>query len=177
MSRIGSAPVEIPQGVECQVVDGMLKAKGKLGELSLSLPLQVEVKIEDKAIVIAPKDSSKRSRMLWGTIRARASNMVQGVSEGFKKELEINGVGYRAAVQGQELVLSLGHSHEIRYPIPRGVTIKCGKPTEIEISGIDTQQIGQIASEIRSYRPPEPYKGKGVKYVGEKIVRKEGKKK
>lgn len=177
MSRVGSAPVEIPQGVECQIVDNVLKAKGKLGELSLPLPFNVSVKIEGSVLSVNPKDQSKQSRMLWGTIRARVYNLVCGVADGFKRNLEINGVGYRAALQGSELVLSLGHSHEIRYPIPSGITIKCAKPTEIEISGIDKQQVGQIASEIRSYRSPEPYKGKGVKFAEEKILRKEGKKK
>lgn len=177
MSRVGKEPVVIPQGVDCQLVDGQIKAKGKLGELSLNLPTEVAVKIEDGKINVTPVDKTKQSRMLWGTIRARVSNMVNGVHEGFTRNLEINGVGYRASVQGKDLVLNLGHSHEIRYPIPQGITIKCAKPTEISISGVNKQEVGQIASEIRSYRPPEPYKGKGVKYVEERILRKEGKKK
>jgi large subunit ribosomal protein L6 len=177
MSRVGSAPIQIPQGVECQLTQGVLKAKGKLGELVLSLPSGVEVNIVDGNLKVALLGKSKQARMLWGTIRARAYNMVKGVSEGFTRNLEINGVGYRAALQDTELVLSLGHSHEIRYPIPAGITVKCDKPTEVSISGIDKQAVGQVASEIRAFRSPEPYKGKGVKYAGEKILRKEGKKK
>lgn len=177
MSRVGSAPIQIPQGVECQLTQGVLKAKGKLGEMNLPIPLDVEIKIADGKVNVGLVNKTKQARTLWGTTRARAYNMVKGVSEGFTRNLEINGVGYRAALQGKELVLSLGHSHEIRYPIPQGITIKCDKPTEVSISGMDKQVVGQVASEIRSYRSPEPYKGKGVKYAGEKILRKEGKKK
>ena len=135
------------------------------------------MKIADGKVQVTPNGKTLEARTLWGTIRSRANNMVQGVNEGFTRKLEINGVGYRAAVQGQDLVLNLGHSHEIRYPIPQDVTVKCAKPTEVSIFGRDKQQVGQMASEIRSFRPPEPYKGKGVKYAEERILRKEGKKK
>lgn len=177
MSRVGSAPIQIPQGVDCNLTHGNLRTKGKLGEMNLPIPSDIDIKIHDGKVNISLINDSKEARTLWGTIRARAFNMVKGVNEGFTRTLEINGVGYRAAIQGNELVLSLGHSHEIRYLVPQGITIKCDKPTEISISGMDKQIVGQVASEIRSYRSPEPYKGKGVKYAGEKILRKEGKKK
>ena len=177
MSRVGKNPVTVPSGVEVTIGDGEVKAKGKLGQLSVPVLPDVSVTMEDGAVVVRPANDGKKARALWGTTRALVQNVVEGVSNGFKKELELVGVGYRAAVEGKDLVLQLGFSHEVRFPIPQGVTIVCSKPTSIEISGADKQQIGQLASEIRGYRPPEPYKGKGVKYVDEYIFRKEGKKK
>jgi large subunit ribosomal protein L6 len=155
MSRVGNNPVEVPSGVEVAVSGRVITAKGKLGEMN----------------------ASKRARALWGTTRARIQNMVTGVSEGFIRKLEINGVGYRATVQGSTLHLQLGYSHDINYAIPDGITIQCEKPTSIAVSGADKQKVGQVAAEIRGYRKPEPYKGKGIKYVEETILRKEGKKK
>lgn len=177
MSRIGKNPVAIPQGVEVKLAGQTITAKGKLGQGSITLVDEVTAEVADGAITIAPRSETRRARAMWGTTRALVNNLVRGVAQGFTEELEINGVGYRAAVQGKELVLSLGYSHDIRYPIPTGITMKTEKPTTISISGGDRQQIGQIAAEIRAFRPPEPYKGKGVKYVSETIVRKEGKKK
>jgi large subunit ribosomal protein L6 len=177
MSRIGKHPVPVPGGVTVQVAGQSVSAKGKLGQLSVDLHEDVSVRQEDGGIVVQPRSDSRRARMMWGTSRTLVNNLVKGVSEGFTVNLEINGVGYRAAVQGKELVLQLGYTHDVRYPIPAGVTIKTERPTAISISGPDKQQIGQIAAEIRSWRPPEPYKGKGVKYEGEIILRKEGKKK
>ena len=177
MSRVGKHPVELPSGVEV-VLDGKtVKAKGKLGQLAYQSTDDVTVALDGGKVVIKPVDESKRARAMWGTTRARIQAMVTGVSEGFTKQLEINGVGYRAAVQGSALGLQLGYSHDINYPIPEGITIKCEKPTSITISGADKQQVGQVAAEIRAFRKPEPYKGKGIKYVDEIILRKEGKKK
>jgi len=178
MSRVGKNPVAVPSGVTVEVRDDAIAAKGKLGELVAPfLPSEVDVKVEDGSVTVSPKRETKKSRALWGTTRALVNNIVTGVSEGFTVNLEINGVGYRAAVEGKDLVLSLGFSHPVRFPIPEGVTMKCEKPTSISISGADKQQIGQIAAVIRGYRPPEPFKGKGVKYADELILRKEGKKK
>ena len=177
MSRVGKHPVEVPGGVEVAVQDNLVRAKGKLGQLAFQATDDVVVTLDDKKVVVKPVNDSKRARALWGTTRARIQGMVTGVSEGFTKELEINGVGYRAAVQGKALNLQLGFSHEVAYPIPEGISIKCEKPTSITITGADKQQVGQVAAEIRAFRPPEPYKGKGVKYLDEHIVRKEGKKK
>ncbi|MEM6491686.1 MAG: 50S ribosomal protein L6 [Pseudomonadota bacterium] len=179
MSRIGKNPVEAPSGVEMAMASGALKVKGKLGELSMALREDlVSVEIDGGKAVVSPRNAEdRRSRAMWGTTRANIQNMVTGVSEGFKKELELVGVGYRAAVQGKTLQLNLGFSHDVNYPIPDGIEMKCEKPTSITITGRDKQQVGQIASEIRGFRPPEPYKGKGVKYVDEQILRKEGKKK
>lgn len=178
MSRVGKYPVEVPQGVTVTIADGVVTAKGKLGELKFVLsPDLVDTKVEDNMVVVKPLNNSKRARMMWGTTRARVANLVKGVSVGFQKNLEIVGVGYKAAVQGSNLQLALGFSHDVVLPIPAGVTIKTPAPTQIEISGTDKQIVGQIASEIRGYRPPEPYKGKGVKYDNETIIRKEGKKK
>ena len=177
MSRVGKNPVEVPAGVEVAIKGGLVSAKGKLGTLDFQATDDVEISQEDGKIWVKPVNESKRARAMWGTARARIQNMVVGVSEGFKKELEINGVGYRAAVQGKALNLQLGFSHDVSYPIPEGIDIKCEKPTSILVSGADKQKVGQVAAEIRSYRPPEPYKGKGVKYVDEVILRKEGKKK
>ena len=177
MSRVGQKPIEIPAGVDLSIDGQTVKAKGKLGELSFVHLEEVTVKLADGQVTVAPANDSKKARSLWGTTRAQIQSLVTGVSEGFKKELEINGVGYRAAVQGDTLTLQLGYSHDINYPIPTGITIKCAKPTSIEITGANKQQVGQVAAEIRSFRPPEPYKGKGIKYVEETILRKEGKKK
>jgi large subunit ribosomal protein L6 len=177
MSRVGKYPVTVPSGVTVEIANRMLKAKGKLGELSLRLSEEVEAKLEDGKVVVTPRSETKRARTLWGTTRALVNNMVGGVSKGFSKTLEINGVGYRAQVQGKNLQLQLGYSHDVIYPIPAGVTIKCEKPTQITISGADRQRVGQVAAEIRAFRKPEPYKGKGIKYDNERILRKEGKKK
>ena len=177
MSRVGKNPVAVPGGVEIAIKDGLVSAKGKLGVLDFQAGDDVVISQEDGAVVVKPANDGKRARAMWGTVRSRIQNMVIGVSEGFTKNLEINGVGYRAAVQGQALNLQLGFSHDVTYPIPEGITIKCEKPTAISVSGADKQKVGQVAAEIRSYRPPEPYKGKGVKYADEVILRKEGKKK
>ena len=177
MSRVGKSPVAIPAGVTIQLSGRKLSAKGKLGELHLDLSGDVEAKVESDKVVFKPVNESKQARMMWGTTRNLARNMVAGVSQGFQKSLEINGVGYRAAVQGKMLQLQLGYSHDVNFPIPDDVTIKCEKPTSITVSGRSKQRVGQIAAEIRAFRGPEPYKGKGIKYDYETILRKEGKKK
>jgi large subunit ribosomal protein L6 len=177
MSRIGKHPVTIPSGVEVQLSGQTLTAKGRLGTLSLAVSGEVTATIANGAVTIAPNDESKRARAMWGTTRALVNNMVTGVATGFTRNLEINGVGYRAAVQGSTLNLQLGYSHDIPYPIPQDVRITCERPTAITITGADRQRVGQIAAEIRAFRPPEPYKGKGVKYSNETVRRKEGKKK
>jgi large subunit ribosomal protein L6 len=177
MSRIGKHPVSVPSGVTVTVSGQDIAVKGKLGNLSLTLVEDLEAKFESGNIAITPRNDSSRAKIMWGTSRTLVQNMVKGVAEGFKRELEISGVGFKAAVQGRELILNLGFSHDIRYPIATGIEIKCDKPTSIVISGADKQKVGQVAAEIRSYRPPEPYKGKGIKYVEETILRKEGKKK
>jgi len=177
MSRIGKNPVAIPAGVTVELAGQMLTAKGSLGTLSLLVSSEVSAKIADGTVTIAPGSESKRARAMWGTTRALVNNMVNGVATGFTRNLEINGVGYRAAVQGDTLTLQLGYSHEVPYPIPKDVRIACERPTLITISGADRQRVGQVAAEIRSFRPPEPYKGKGVKYSHETVRRKEGKKK
>jgi large subunit ribosomal protein L6 len=177
MSRIGKNPVPIPDGVEVQLAGDQLTAKGRLGLLSLALSPEVTTVVADNAVTIRPRSESKQARAMWGTTRALVSNMVTGVSQGFTRTLEINGVGYRAAVQGNTLTLQLGFSHEIAYPIPADVRIACERPTAIAVSGSDRQRVGQVAAEIRAFRPPEPYKGKGIRYAGEAVRRKEGKKK
>ncbi|MCK6451012.1 MAG: 50S ribosomal protein L6 [Alphaproteobacteria bacterium] len=177
MSRVGKHPVTLPKGVTVDIAGQSLKAKGKLGELTLVVDNDIEAKLADGAVKLTPRSDSKRALTMWGTTRALVNNMVKGVADGFTVNLEINGVGYRAAVQGKVLQLQLGFSHEVKYPIPDGITMKCEKPTAISISGADRQKVGQVASEIRSLRPPEPYKGKGIKYDTEVIRRKEGKKK
>jgi large subunit ribosomal protein L6 len=177
MSRIGNKPVIVPDGVTIQLAARALTAKGKLGELTMNVVDQVEISHADNRIVVTPKDQTKVARSMWGLQRSLAQNIVTGVSEGFSKELEIQGVGYRAALQGKILKLQLGHSHDIDFAIPDGIEIECERPTAIKVKGIDKQKVGQVAAVIRSYRPPEPYKGKGVRYVGEYIFRKEGKKK
>ena len=177
MSRIGKHPVPIPNGVEVQLSGQTLTTKGRLGSLSLVVSNEVTASITDGAVTIAPKSDTKQSRAMWGTTRALVSNMVTGVSTGFSRNLEIVGVGYRAAVQGNTLNLQLGYSHDIPFPIPADVRIACERPTVVTVSGADRQRVGQVAAEIRSYRPPEPYKGKGIRYVNETVRRKEGKKK
>ncbi|MAW85771.1 MAG: 50S ribosomal protein L6 [Phyllobacteriaceae bacterium] len=177
MSRIGKKPVPVPAGVTATVDGQTVTAKGPKGELTFVVNNEVLVKMEDGAIAVDPVDESKDARSKWGMSRTMIANILTGVKDGFEKKLEISGVGYRAAMQGKNLQLSLGFSHEVVYQTPDTVTIAVPKPTEIVVSGIDKQVVGQVAAEIREYRGPEPYKGKGVKYAGERIVRKEGKKK
>jgi large subunit ribosomal protein L6 len=177
MSRIGKKPVQLPQGVTATVSGQTVTAKGPKGELKFVVNDEVLVKLEDGEIAVQPKDQTKVARSKWGMSRTQIVNILEGVMNGFEKKLEITGVGYRAAMQGKNLQLALGLSHDVIYETPQGITITVPKPTEITIAGIDKQQVGQVAAEIRKYRAPEPYKGKGVRYAGEKIVRKEGKKK
>ena len=177
MSRIGKKPVQVPSGVTVNVAGGNVSVKGPKGELKFVLTDRVIAKMEQGGVKVDPRDKTKLSRSAWGMSRTMISNMIKGVTDGYSKSLEINGVGYRASVQGKVLSLQLGYSHDINYPIPDGIDIKTPKPTEILISGIDKQRVGQVAAEIREFRGPEPYKGKGVKYAGEYIFRKEGKKK
>ncbi|MGE3148729.1 MAG: 50S ribosomal protein L6 [Pseudorhodoplanes sp.] len=177
MSRIGKKPVSIPSGVTANVEGQTVKMKGPKGNLQLVLPEDVSVKMENGAIKVDPRNETKRARSMWGTSRTLVSNLITGVTKGFEQKLEITGVGYRAAVQGKNLQLALGYSHDVVFPIPEGISIATPKPTEVVITGIDKQKVGQVASDIRDFRPPEPYKGKGVKYAGEYIFRKEGKKK
>lgn len=177
MSRVGKYPVEVPAGVQVAIANGVLSAKGKLGELKLPLTDLVETKVDGNKVSVAPKTSETQARMMWGTTRALIACMVKGVSEGYTKSLEITGTGYRAAVQGKNLEINLGFSHPVVYPVPEGIKITCERPTSIKVEGIDKRLVGQVASEIRSFRPPEPYKGKGARYSDEVIRRKEGKKK
>lgn len=178
MSRVGKYPVTIPQGVTLTVNGNVVTAKGKLGELSYTFdPDQVEIKLEENALTVSPKGETKTNRTFWGTTRARINNLVLGVSEGFKKDLELLGVGYKARTQGSTLVLSLGFSHDVNFAAPQGITIACPTPTQISVSGANKDLVGQTAAEIREFRKPEPYKGKGVRYAGEYVRRKEGKKK
>ena len=177
MSRIGQQPVPVPQGVTVEFAGREVTAKGPKGELSMTLVDEVLASMKNDEIVVKPRDNSKRSRTMWGMQRTLVDHLLQGVSEGFVVELEIIGVGYRAAVEGRTLNLQMGYSHEINYPIPEGIEIKCERPTAVAVSGSDRQQVGQVAAEIRSFRKPEPYKGKGIRYVGEYVFRKEGKKK
>lgn len=177
MSRIGKKPVPLPKGVTAKVEAGTVSVKGPKGELKLRLVPEVDAAVSDGEVAISPREQSDRARAMWGMQRTLLNNIVRGVTEGFTEKLEISGVGYRAAVQGKNLQLQLGFSHDVLHPIPAGIQIVCEKPTMITITGIDKQLVGQVASEIRSYRKPEPYKGKGVRYAGERIRRKEGKKK
>ncbi|MEW6642943.1 MAG: 50S ribosomal protein L6 [Pseudomonadota bacterium] len=177
MSRVGKRPVPVPSGVTATVDGQTVKMKGPKGQLQFVVHDDVSVKLENGAIKVDPRFETKRARSLYGTARAQVANLVEGVTKGFEKKLEIVGVGYRAAVQGKNLQLALGYSHDVLYPIPEGIAITTPKPTEIVIVGNDIQRVGQVAAEIRDYRKPEPYKGKGVKYAGEFIFRKEGKKK
>ena len=177
MSRIGKHPVTIPDGVKVALSGQEMTVSGKLGELKRSLPDEVEVKQDDGAITVAPRSEDKRSRAMWGMSRTLVSNMITGVSTGFTRNLVISGVGYRAAMDGKVLNLQLGFSHDIKFAIPGDIQVKCATPTQIAITGADRQRVGQIAAEIRSFRKPEPYKGKGIRYDDERIIRKEGKKK
>ena len=177
MSRVGKRPVAVPSGVTATVDGQTVKMKGPKGQLQFVVHNDVEVKLENGQVKVNPRVETNRARALYGTARAQVANLVEGVTKGFEKKLEITGVGYRAALQGKNLQLALGYSHDVVYAIPEGITITVPKPTEITVNGSDIQRVGQVAAEIRSYRPPEPYKGKGVKYVGEFIFRKEGKKK
>jgi len=177
MSRVGKYPVEIPAGVSMALAGRTLTATGKLGKLSLELTDQVDATIEGGKVAVAPRGNSTPARMMWGTTRALVANMVHGVSAGYAKSMEITGTGYRAAVQGKNLVINLGFSHDVVYPIPEGIRVTCERPTAIKVEGMDKRQVGQVAAEIRAWRPPEPYKGKGVKFEGEQIRRKVGKKK
>lgn len=177
MSRIGKKPVVIPQGVEVNLSGQNIAAKGPKGELAVTLSDYVTVAQNDDGVTVTPIDKTQTARSFWGLSRSLVQNIVTGVSEGFSRKLELQGVGYRAQVQGMTLKLSLGFSHDIDFSVPEGISVECPSQTEIVISGIDKQKVGQVASEIRSYRPPEPYKGKGVRYEGEYVFRKEGKKK
>ncbi len=177
MSRIGNKAVSIPSGVTANVEGQTVKIKGPKGAMQVVLHDDVLAKLDKAALTLEPRGESKRARSMWGTSRTLVANLVAGVTKGFEERLEINGVGYRAAVQGKSLNLQLGFSHDVNFPIPEGIAIATPKPTEIVVTGIDKQKVGHVAAEIRGYRPPEPYKGKGVKYAGEYIFRKEGKKK
>src|SRR5579864_9225361 len=177
MSRVGKYPVEIPQGVQVAIAGRLLTAKGQLGELKLQLTEHVDATVEGNKLTVQPRGEERQARMMWGTTRALIANMVKGVSTGYTKSLEITGTGYRAAVAGQNLEMNLGFSHPVVYPIPSGIKITCERPTAIRVEGIDKRLVGQVASEIRAFRGPEPYKGKGIRYSDEQIRRKEGKKK
>lgn len=177
MSRIGKKPVPLPNGVSAAVKDGTVSVKGPKGELKLKLVPEIAAEVTGDGVTLTTRVESDRANAMWGMQRSLVNNLVQGVTQGFTEKLEISGVGYRAAVQGQKLNLQVGLSHEVNHPIPPGIQIVCEKPTMIQITGIDKQLVGQVAAEIRSYRPPEPYKGKGVRYASERIRRKEGKKK
>jgi large subunit ribosomal protein L6 len=177
MSRVGKYPVEIPSGVDVALAGRVLTAKGKLGSLSLELSEDITASVDGRRVVVAPNSAERRARMMWGTTRALIANMVRGVSAGYARTMEITGTGYRAQVQGKNLVLNLGYSHEVVYPVPEGIRVTCEKPTSVRVEGVDKRLVGQVAAEIRGFRPPEPYKGKGVKYEAEQIRRKEGKKK
>ena len=177
MSRIGKHPVPVPDGVSVDVSGQRVTVRGKLGELSQELPREVRISRENGAVRVAPRGEEKRARAMWGLSRSLVANMVAGVSRGFTKRLQISGVGYRASADGKLLNLQLGYSHDIKYAVPDDIEVRCENPTTITISGADRQRVGKIAAEIRSYRPPEPYKGKGIRYEGEQILRKEGKKK
>ncbi len=177
MSRTGAKAVAVPDGVNANVDGQSVSVKGPKGELSAILVDDVEVQMTDDGIKVTPRSETKRARSMWGMSRTQVANLVDGVTNGFEKSLEIIGVGYRAQLQGKTLQLQLGLSHDVKYPIPDGIEIKCPSQTEIVVSGIDKQKVGQVAAEIRRFRPPEPYKGKGIRYAGEYVFRKEGKKK
>jgi large subunit ribosomal protein L6 len=177
MSRIGKKAVTIPSGVTATVEGQLVKMKGPKGSLQFLVPVEIEVKLDKGTVKVDPRSDTKRALSMWGTSRTLVANLVGGVTKGYESKLEITGVGYRAAVQGKNLQIALGYSHDVVFAIPDGITIATPKPTEVVVSGIDKQKVGQVAAEIRGFRPPEPYKGKGVKYAGEYIFRKEGKKK
>jgi large subunit ribosomal protein L6 len=178
MSRVGKKPIAAVKGVDIKVASGQVSVKGPKGELKMALSDEVGVKVENGEVTVTARNPDERkSKAMWGTVRANINNMITGVTTGFTKDLELQGVGYRAAMKGKDLELSLGYSHPVVYKAPAGITFASAKPTEIKISGADKQSVGQVAAEIRSWRPPEPYKGKGVRKVGEFVRRKEGKKK
>jgi large subunit ribosomal protein L6 len=177
MSRIGRSAIVVPNGVTATLDGQKVSVKGPKGELAFVVGDMIDVKMEDGSIAVAPREESKRARSAWGMSRTMVANLIDGVTNGFERRLEIEGVGFRAAVEGKTLKLSLGYSHDIEYPIPEGIKIECPRPTEIVVSGFEKQRVGQVAAEIRAFRKPEPYKGKGVRYAGEYIFRKEGKKK
>lgn len=177
MSRVGKYPIALPAGVEVSVSARRVHVHGRLGELALDLSPLVDAAVDGQKVTVTPRASERQARMMWGTTRALIANMVRGVSVGYAKSMEVNGTGFRAAVQGSNLEMNLGFSHDIVFPIPKGIRITCEKPTTIKVEGIDKRQVGQVAAEIRAFRPPEPYKGKGVKFESETIRRKEGKKK
>ncbi len=177
MSRVGKNPVVVPSGVTVTLNGKLLAVKGKLGELKLDVSSEVDTTIEDGKVSVKPRSETKRARAHWGTTRALINNMVKGVSQGYKKTLDLNGVGLKAAAQGKKLNLSLGFSHDVNFVVPEGIDVKTPTPTQIEITGADRQRVGQVAANIRSFKGPEPYKGKGIKYSDETILRKEGKKK
>jgi large subunit ribosomal protein L6 len=177
MSRIGKKPVPVPAGVQASVEGQTVKMKGPKGALQVQLPDEVAAAVEQGALNLTPRVESKRGRAMWGLSRSLVANLANGVTNGFEKRLEITGVGYRASMQGKNLQLALGYSHDVLYPIPEGISVATPRPTEIVVTGVDRQKVGQVAAEIRAFRPPEPYKGKGVKYAGEYVFRKEGKKK
>jgi large subunit ribosomal protein L6 len=177
MSRVGKKSIAVPSGVTAAVEGQTVKVKGPKGALQVAVHDDVVVKLEGGQIKLDPRTETKRARAQWGTSRTLVANLVSGVTKGFERRLEISGVGYRAAVQGKNLQIALGYSHDVIYPIPEGITIATPRPVEIVVSGSDRQKVGQVAAEIREYRPPEPYKGKGIKYADERIFRKEGKKK
>jgi large subunit ribosomal protein L6 len=177
MSRVGKKPVAIPSGVTANIEGQTVKVKGPKGALQVVLHGDVSAKVEAGGVQVDPRSDTQQARAMWGTYRALVAKLIQGVTKGYERKLEITGVGYRAALQGKTLQLQLGYAHDIAYPIPEGITIALPRPTEVVISGIDAQKVGQVAAEIRAFRKPEPYKGKGVKYSDEYIFRKEGKKK
>jgi len=177
MSRIGKKPVPIPGGVTAKIEGQHVEVKGPKGVLSFQATDDVDIALEEGSISVSPRGESKRARQQWGMSRSMVDNLVTGVTTGFRKELEINGVGYRAQLQGNNLKLALGYSHDVEFPIPEGITITCPRPTEIIVEGIDKQLVGEVAANIRKWRSPEPFKGKGVKYKDEYIFRKDGKKK
>jgi large subunit ribosomal protein L6 len=177
MSRIGKKAVPVPSGVQAAVEGQTVKIKGPKGALQVILHDDVSAKLDKSEIKVDPRFETKRARAQWGTSRTLIANLIEGVTKGFEEKLEITGVGYRAAVQGKNLQMQLGYSHDIVYPIPQGITIAVPKPTEVVVTGFDKQKVGQVAAELRGFKPPEPYKGKGVKYSGEYVFRKEGKKK
>jgi large subunit ribosomal protein L6 len=177
MSRIGKVPVAIPAGVTAEIANGILSVKGPKGTLTLNMRSEISYIVEDGKILVKPANDSKAARSFWGMQRTLVNNLVTGVTEGYTKVLEITGVGYRANIQGKNLKLQLGYSHDVDFAVPEGIEIKTPDNTTVEITGIDKQMVGQVAAEIRRWRKPEPYKGKGIKYRGEYIFRKEGKKK
>ena len=177
MSRIGKKPIHVPAGITASVEGQKITVKGPKGELSYVVNDEIHLKLEDNVVYVTPRDETKDARSKWGMARSMIENIVEGVKSGFEKKLEISGVGYRAAMQGKNVQLSLGFSHDVIYHVPEGIAVAVPKPTEILVSGVDKQKVGQVAAEIREYRGPEPYKGKGIKYANERIVRKEGKKK